>query len=88
MQAKRADNLSSIYVPLRLNYGLVPVVDGLDKFLNLLTDWDRYLPPSLAQMLPVGGTTPAGSRRRRDAPRDHHPQSCVPAIAHRHEVAS
>ena len=48
MQAKRADNLSSIYVPLRLIYGLVPVVAGLDKFLDLLTDWDRYLPPSLA----------------------------------------
>jgi hypothetical protein len=57
MHAKRADNLSSIYVPLRLIYGLVPVVAGLDKFLNLLTDWDRYLPPSLAQMLPVGGVT-------------------------------
>jgi uncharacterized membrane protein YphA (DoxX/SURF4 family) len=57
MHANGADNLSSIYVPLRLIYGLVPVVAGLDKFLNLLTDWQRYLPPSLAQMLPVHATT-------------------------------
>jgi hypothetical protein len=57
MHTDRADNLSSIYFPLRLIYGLVPVVAGLDKFLNLLTDWDRYLPPSLVQMLPVSGTT-------------------------------
>ena len=51
------NRLASIYVPLRLIYGLVPVVAGLDKFLNLLTDWGRYLPPFLSQVLPVSPTT-------------------------------
>ncbi len=46
-------SLSSIYVPLRLTYGLVPIVAGLDKFFNLLTHWDKYLPASAASMLPV-----------------------------------
>src|SRR5689334_8349975 len=55
MHADRTDNLSSIYVPLRLVYGLVPSVAGLDKFFDLLTRWDRYLPPALA--LPVDGAT-------------------------------
>jgi uncharacterized membrane protein YphA (DoxX/SURF4 family) len=51
------DDLDSIYVPLRLVYGLVPVAAGLDKFFNLLTDWGRYLPPSLAEVLPVDANT-------------------------------
>jgi uncharacterized membrane protein YphA (DoxX/SURF4 family) len=46
-------SLSSIYVPLRLTYGLVPIVAGLDKFFNLLTHWDKYLPANVASMLPV-----------------------------------
>src|SRR3954468_8721157 len=45
--------LSSIYIPLRLVYGLVPIVAGADKFFNLLTDWDKYLPASAAANLPV-----------------------------------
>lgn len=29
---------------LRLTYGLVPIVAGLDKFTNLLVDWTTYVP--------------------------------------------
>ncbi|MCC6659892.1 MAG: DoxX family membrane protein [Phycisphaerales bacterium] len=36
--------LDGVYVALRLCYGLVPIVAGADKFLNLLTDWSKYLP--------------------------------------------
>jgi len=28
---------------LRLVFGLVPIVAGLDKFLGLLADWEGYL---------------------------------------------
>ena len=37
---------------LRLVYGLVPIVAGLDKFTNLLTDWSQYLGPGLTSALP------------------------------------
>src|SRR5215467_12907147 len=47
------NKLSSIYVPLRLVYGLVPIVAGVDKFFNLLTDWSKYLPGAVAERLPV-----------------------------------
>jgi uncharacterized membrane protein YphA (DoxX/SURF4 family) len=53
MAANESEKLSSIYVPLRLVYGLVPLVAGLDKFLNLLTDWDRYLPSAVVELLPL-----------------------------------
>ena len=38
---------------LRLVYGLVPLLAGLDKFFNLLTNWEQYLSPMVAQVLPV-----------------------------------
>lgn len=30
---------------LRFGFTVAPIVAGLDKFLHLLVDWDKYLPP-------------------------------------------
>jgi uncharacterized membrane protein YphA (DoxX/SURF4 family) len=38
---------------LRWTYGLVPIVAGADKFMHLLTDWDKYLAPAIANILPM-----------------------------------
>lgn len=38
---------------LRIGFTVAPILAGLDKFLHLLVDWDKYLPP-LANNL-VGG---------------------------------
>jgi uncharacterized membrane protein YphA (DoxX/SURF4 family) len=45
--------LSGTYQLLRITYGLVPFLAGLDKFFNLLTNWEKYLPSAVAQLLPV-----------------------------------
>jgi uncharacterized membrane protein YphA (DoxX/SURF4 family) len=45
--------IDSVYWTLRLSFGLVPLLAGLDKFLNLLTQWPKYLAPALAHALPV-----------------------------------
>ena len=37
---------------LKLTFGIVPIVAGLDKFTNLLTDWEKYLNPNIANILP------------------------------------
>jgi uncharacterized membrane protein YphA (DoxX/SURF4 family) len=42
---------------LRLTYGLVPIVAGLDKFTNLLTDWTQYLSPLAQRVIPFSGQT-------------------------------
>lgn len=55
MQAA-TNEISTIYTPLRLTYGLVPLAAGADKFFNLLTDWSKYLPAGLAAALPVSPT--------------------------------
>lgn len=42
-----------IYIPLRITYGLVPLLAGLDKFVGFLADWAGYLSPTVAALLPV-----------------------------------
>lgn len=45
-------NAGQVQQLLKYTYGLVPIVAGLDKFTNLLTDWKNYLAPSISNMLP------------------------------------
>lgn len=45
------------YTLLRLTFGIVPIVAGLDKFTNILTNWEQYLNPSLGAILPISGGT-------------------------------
>ncbi|HEV8629362.1 MAG TPA: hypothetical protein VGV61_03525 [Thermoanaerobaculia bacterium] len=49
--------LRSLYLPLRLTYGLVPLLAGLDKFFGFLADWPHYLAPALAGLLPFSTAT-------------------------------
>lgn len=38
---------------LQVAFVLAPLVAGLDKFFGLLVNWDQYLSPAIAGMLPV-----------------------------------
>ena len=42
----------SVWTILRITFGLVPIVAGADKFADLLTNWDMYLNPNIASLLP------------------------------------
>ncbi|MEO2052062.1 MAG: hypothetical protein ABGX00_09855 [Allomuricauda sp.] len=35
---------------MKLTFGIVPIVAGLDKFTNLLTDWSHYMPTGLTDL--------------------------------------
>ncbi|MBS1502697.1 MAG: hypothetical protein JST32_11585 [Bacteroidetes bacterium] len=50
-------NIKQLQTLLKFTYGLVPIVAGLDKFTNLLTDWEHYLSPWLKGIIPVNGNT-------------------------------
>src|SRR5664279_2779372 len=50
-------NAGKVQQLLKYTYGLVPIVAGLDKFTNLLTDWKQYLAPSVSNMLPFSAST-------------------------------
>ena len=47
------DPLNPAFWALRLSYGLVPIIAGLDKFTNLLTDWTQYLSPIVSRLVPA-----------------------------------
>ena len=49
--------VSELYRILKVLYGVVPIVAGLDKFTNLLTDWSRYVAPPVARLLPFSPET-------------------------------
>src|SRR5690349_7236903 len=38
---------------LHAGYSVLPMVAGGDKFTNFLTDWDKYLAPSVKEALPM-----------------------------------
>lgn len=50
-------NAAKVQQLMRYTYGLVPIVAGLDKFTNLLTDWKNYIAPWLTSMLPFSAST-------------------------------
>lgn len=51
------DRVERVATILRWTYGLVPIVAGADKFLHLLTDWDKYLAPVVTDIIPLSPET-------------------------------
>lgn len=45
------------YQILHIGFTIAPIVAGLDKFFHLLVNWDQYLAPTVARMLPFDGHT-------------------------------
>ncbi len=45
--------VNKVQIILKFTYGLVPIVAGLDKFTNLLTNWAAYVPEPIAGILPI-----------------------------------
>lgn len=50
-------HLGSAWWMLRIGLGVGPFLAGLDKFFNLLTDWEMYLSPLAERFLPFSATT-------------------------------
>jgi hypothetical protein len=49
---EKIKKITEVQTLLKFTFGIVPIVAGADKFTNLLTDWSKYLHPSLAGVLP------------------------------------
>lgn len=43
----------STWLMLKITYGLIPIIAGADKFLNLLVQWDHYLSPVFMNIIPL-----------------------------------
>ncbi len=53
----RNDPTYQAYLTLRIGFVVAPILFGLDKFTNLLTDWTTYLAPSIDRLVPGSAAT-------------------------------
>ena len=45
------------YQILHVAFTIAPLIAGADKFFHFLVNWDQYLAPAVARMLPMSGHT-------------------------------
>lgn len=46
-------NANTVQIVLKYTFGILPIAAGIDKFLNILTDWSHYLVPWVENLLPL-----------------------------------
>lgn len=49
-------SLKQTFNLLKYTFGIVPIVAGADKFTNLLTNWEQYINPTMANLLPFSAS--------------------------------
>ncbi|MEV7649231.1 hypothetical protein [Arthrobacter sp. NPDC089319] len=57
LQRVRTDPAYGAFWMLRLGFTVLPILMGLDKFFNLLTNWEQYLAPWVVSLLPFSAHT-------------------------------
>jgi uncharacterized membrane protein YphA (DoxX/SURF4 family) len=51
------NRLNSAWWTLRIGLGVGPIVAGIDKYFNFLTNWSMYLSPLATKIIPVSPST-------------------------------
>jgi hypothetical protein len=51
------DRLNTSWWVLRIGLGVGPIITGIDKYFNKLTDWGMYLSPMATKIVPVSAPT-------------------------------
>ena len=54
LSARAANPAYQAYLILYVGFIVAPLIAGADKFFHLLVNWDQYLAPTVARVLPVG----------------------------------
>ena len=49
--------LNTSWWVLRIGLGVGPIITGIDKYFNKLTDWGMYLSPVVTKIVPVSAAT-------------------------------
>ena len=55
-EVRSNDPAYQAYVLLRAVFTLAPILFGLDKFFNVLVDWEQYLAPWVNRLIPGTGS--------------------------------
>lgn len=56
-QRLKGDPAYQAFLLLRIAFTVAPIVFGLDKFANVLVDWEIYLAPWINDIVPGGAST-------------------------------
>ena len=57
MESKiKSQPLTQAFNLLKYTFVIVPIVAGVDKFTNVLTDWEQYVNSTVANLLPVSAS--------------------------------
>lgn len=57
MESKiKSQSLTQTFNLLKYTFGIVPIVAGADKFTNILTNWEQYINPTMADLLPFSAS--------------------------------
>jgi hypothetical protein len=57
LQRVRTEPAYGAFLMLKLGFTVLPILMGLDKFFNLLTNWEQYLAPWIVSLLPFSAHT-------------------------------
>jgi len=49
--------LNAAWWALRIGLGVGPIIAGIDKYFNILANWEMYLSPIATRLLPMKDTT-------------------------------
>src|SRR3954463_7097280 len=55
-QALRRDPAFQAFMLLRIAFTVAPILFGLDKFFNVMVDWEQYLAPWINDLIPLSAT--------------------------------
>jgi uncharacterized membrane protein YphA (DoxX/SURF4 family) len=53
----RSDPAYQAFLLLRIAFTVAPILFGLDKFFNVMVDWERYLAPWINDIVPGSAST-------------------------------
>lgn len=51
------DEIRPVFNLMRFTFVVLPIVAGLDKYTNFLTNWEQYLNPAIVDILPFSAST-------------------------------
>jgi uncharacterized membrane protein YphA (DoxX/SURF4 family) len=53
----KSDPAYQAFVIMRIAFTVAPILFGLDKFFNVMTDWEQYLAPWINEIIPGSAST-------------------------------
>ena len=57
LERLRSDPAYQAYTLLRVGFAVLPIVFGIDKFANVLVNWEQYLAPWINDIVPGSATS-------------------------------